>query len=310
MRAGRASSGVPGTVADPRPDASPRTSSSATSGCHGSAPSRSARSIGGPQALFAALGLAPIPPDAPVRTLSIGDRQLVEIAKGLARDPTILILDEATSALLPGEVDWLLSKRARARGGRQARPLHLAPHGRGAARGRPGHRAAERRDGRHRSDGQAQRRRHRRDDARPPTRPAVPAAQADRNRAGRAQGRPASSVGHQSARRELSTFTTARCSGSPDCRATASASCSWRSSVPNDATGRSRGLGQAGHHPRTRPCALGRDRHGAAAGGPAQPGAAARQAGAREHRAQCIEARRRRAGSSISRPSASWSTRR
>jgi ribose transport system ATP-binding protein len=62
------------------------------------------------EALFEQLGLAPIPTRAPVRTLSIGDRQLIEIVKGLSSDPTILILDEATSALLPREVDWLLGK--------------------------------------------------------------------------------------------------------------------------------------------------------------------------------------------------------
>lgn len=71
------------------------------------------------RALFDSLGLEPIRPEAAVSTLSIGDRQLIEIVKGLATDPAILILDEATSALLPREVDWLLGKaRERAAAGK------------------------------------------------------------------------------------------------------------------------------------------------------------------------------------------------
>jgi ribose transport system ATP-binding protein len=58
--------------------------------------------------LFQRLGLPALPPNRPIRTLSVADQQLVEIAKALARDPDILILDEATSALVPRHVDWLL----------------------------------------------------------------------------------------------------------------------------------------------------------------------------------------------------------
>lgn len=45
--------------------------------------------------------------DAPVGYLSLGDRQLLEVAKALLADPKVLLLDEPTTAMGPGEVEWL-----------------------------------------------------------------------------------------------------------------------------------------------------------------------------------------------------------
>jgi ABC-type sugar transport system ATPase subunit len=48
-----------------------------------------------------------VPASAPVRSLRIGDQQLVEIAKALSLRSRILIMDEPTSALTEGEVERL-----------------------------------------------------------------------------------------------------------------------------------------------------------------------------------------------------------
>jgi ribose transport system ATP-binding protein len=59
-----------------------------------------------------------IRPDQPVRRLRVGDQQLVEIAKALSQDASILIMDEPTSALTESEVERLfrIIERLLARG--------------------------------------------------------------------------------------------------------------------------------------------------------------------------------------------------
>jgi D-xylose transport system ATP-binding protein len=59
-----------------------------------------------------------IDPHTPVRNLGIGQQQLVEIAKALSQNASILVLDEPTAALTDGEVETLFGiiNKLRARG--------------------------------------------------------------------------------------------------------------------------------------------------------------------------------------------------
>lgn len=58
--------------------------------------------------LLERVGAADLDPDTPVRDLPLSRRQLVEIAKGLAFDPRLLILDESTSALTNSDTRHIL----------------------------------------------------------------------------------------------------------------------------------------------------------------------------------------------------------
>lgn len=53
-------------------------------------------------------GVADIEPDAKMESLSLSQKQIVEILKTLSKEPEIVILDEATSALTENRVLWLL----------------------------------------------------------------------------------------------------------------------------------------------------------------------------------------------------------
>lgn len=58
--------------------------------------------------LFQHYGFPELSVGRQVQTLSLSEQQLVEIAKALSLDPSILILDEATSAFAHPETQWLL----------------------------------------------------------------------------------------------------------------------------------------------------------------------------------------------------------
>ena len=97
-----------------------------------------------------------------VHTLSVGERQRVEIVRCLLQNPRLLIMDEPTSVLTPQAVRKAVRDAAPARGRRLQHPLHQ-PQARRDPRAVPhAHRAARRQGHRHvRSAQREQRRRWR-----------------------------------------------------------------------------------------------------------------------------------------------------
>jgi ribose transport system ATP-binding protein len=59
-----------------------------------------------------------VDPDARINTLSVADKQMVEIAKAISRDARVLIMDEPTAVLSAGETQTLFEqiRRLTARG--------------------------------------------------------------------------------------------------------------------------------------------------------------------------------------------------
>ena len=83
------------------------------------------------EALLARIKCEDINPRALVRDLSLSRRQMVEIAKAIGRDPSVLILDEATSALTSRDVETVYALLRDLKDQGVGLDLHLAPHARG-----------------------------------------------------------------------------------------------------------------------------------------------------------------------------------
>ena len=88
-----------------------------------------------------------VDPAAKVESLSIAERQLVEIVKGVALAPRVLILDEPTSSLTIHEAQELFAILRRLASRRDGDRLHLSQARRNLRHHRSGHGAARRSQG-------------------------------------------------------------------------------------------------------------------------------------------------------------------
>ena len=104
--------------------------------------------------VLAMLGRADLPLDAPVRSLSVADRQLVEIARALAIEAKLIVFDEPTSSLIADMThENLFRVIGQLQTCRHRHHLHQPFSGRDPADRRSLPRAARRRGGRRRPDG-------------------------------------------------------------------------------------------------------------------------------------------------------------
>ena len=74
-----------------------------------------------------------VDPDARINTLSVADKQMVEIAKAISRDARVLIMDEPTAVLSRGRDRDAVRADPPADGARRRGHLHLAQARRGHA---------------------------------------------------------------------------------------------------------------------------------------------------------------------------------
>ena len=86
----------------------------------------------------------PLEPDRPVYSMSVGERQRVEIVRALMQAPGLLIMDEPTSVLTPQAVREAVRDLAPARRRGLQHPLHQPQAGRDPQRVRQRDRAARR----------------------------------------------------------------------------------------------------------------------------------------------------------------------